>query len=119
MKLIKLNRRVEADDVLVLELRVEKLTTSNAQAFLQAVKALILHQRKVVLDLAGVQFIDSLGLSALLICVQYLNDMQGRLHLCELSHTVSKLLRLMRLEHTFQIHDTCADAIQGFGVLQS
>jgi anti-sigma B factor antagonist len=119
MSHLKLNPRLENDDILVLELRVEKLTASNAHAFLQAVKVLMPHQRKVVLDLAGVQFIDSLGLGALLSCRQYLNDVQGHLHLCELSHTVSKLLELMRLERTFQIHGTCAEAVQSFSVLQS
>ncbi len=116
---MNLNPRRELNDVLVLELRVRKLDGSNAQAFLQAVKSLHLSNQKVVLDLAGVQFIDSLGLGALLACLQYLNGIKGQLHLCELSRTVNKLLELMRMEHTFQIHNTCADAVQGFAVLQS
>jgi anti-sigma B factor antagonist len=114
-----LNHHVEANDVLVLELRVEKLNASNAHAFLQAMKALLPHQRKVVLDLAGVQFIDSIGLGALLSCLQRLKDIQGDFHLCELSHTVSELFKLMRLHRSFKIHGTCADAVQGFEGLQS
>jgi anti-sigma B factor antagonist len=116
---MKIQSWLEVNDVLVLELRVEKLDASNANEFIQAAKSLIAQQRKVVLDLAGVQFVDSLGVGALLSCRQNLNSLQGQLHLCELSHTVSKLLRLMRLDKTFQIHDTCAGAVQGFAVLQS
>ena len=50
---------------------------------------------------------------------QYLKTVQGHLHLCELSHTMSQLCKLMRLHRTFKIHASCADAVQSFEGLQS
>jgi anti-anti-sigma factor len=116
---IELNHRIEANDILVIELRVEKLDASNAPALLRAVKPLIARWRKVVLDLAGVQFIDGIGLAALLYCTRYLKTVQGHLHLCELSHTMSQLCKLMRLHRTFTIHASCADAVKCFQGSQS
>jgi anti-sigma B factor antagonist len=115
MKSITLNHHMEAKEVLVLEVRVEKLNASNSHAFLQTAKALIQDQRKVVFDLAGVQFIDSLGLGALLSCHQSLKARQGSLHLCELSDTVSEVFKLMRLHQTFHIFNTRTAAVQGGG----
>ena len=116
---MKLNHRIESNDVLVLELRVAKLNAINAPVFLEAAKALTQHWRKVVLDLTGVQFIDSIGLGALLSFLNYLKDLKAQVQLCELSHTVSEQFKLTRLHRTFNIHNTCAVAIQGFEGLQS
>ncbi len=110
---------MESQDVLVLELRVEKLTAGNAPVFLEAAKALTLDGGKVVLDLTGVQFIDSIGLGALLSFLKYLTDLKAQMHLCELSHNVIEQFKLMRLHRTFKIHGNRADAIQGFEGLQS
>ncbi len=116
---MELNHRIESNDVLVLELRVKKLTACNAPVFLEAAKALTHDGRKVVLDLTGVQFIDSIGLGALLAFLKYVTDLKAQMHLCALSHTVIEQFKLMRLHRTFKIHGTCADAIQGFEGLQS
>lgn len=116
---LNLTHRIEVNDVLVIELRVVKLCASNAHAFRQAMKAHIAIPRNIVLDIAGVQFIDSMGLGALLACLQKIKVLNGQLHLCELSQTVSHLFKLMRLHNTIKIYGTCADAVQGFAVLQS
>ena len=116
---LNLTHRIEGNDVLVLELRVVKLSASNAYAFGQTMKPHITKQRNGVLDIAGVQFIDGIGLAALLSCTRYLKTVQGHLHLCELSHTMSQLCKLMRLHRTFKIHASCADAVQSFEGLQS
>jgi anti-anti-sigma factor len=109
-----LNHRLEANEVLVLELRVVTLNANNADAFLQAFKPLIAHRRKIVIDLDGVQFIDSVGISALLYCLNYLKERKGHLHLCGLSHTVNELFQLMRLHRTFKIVTCFADAFPYF-----
>ena len=116
---LNLTHRIEGNDVLVLELRVVKLSASNAYAFGQTMKPHITKQRNVVLDIAGVQFIDSMGLGALLACLRKIKVLNGQLHLCELSPTVSQLVKLMRLHNTITIYGTCAEAVQGFAVLES
>jgi len=110
---------VGADGVLVLELRVERLDASNAQALLQFMKSHLQHGCKAVLSLAGVQFIDSAGLAALLSCLQHLKNIQGQLHLCDLSHTVSALFKLMRLHCHVHIYPDLSQAVQGFEGSQS
>jgi anti-sigma B factor antagonist len=116
---MNLNHHIETTGITVLELRVIKLNASNSHAFLQAMKPHLREQRRVVLDIAGVQFIDSMGLGALLGCLRKIKVLNGQLHLCELSPTVGQLFKLMRLHNTITIYGTCADAVQGFAVLQS
>lgn len=102
---------LDASAVLLLELRTQALDASNAQAFLQTVMSLIAHQSKVVLDLAEVRFMDGQGLAALIVFNTTLKKLNAQLHLCELTHTVSKLFELARLNRTLKTHARCFDAV--------
>ncbi len=114
---MNLTHRYQANNVLVLEPRAIKLTGRNTQVLLKALTQFIAQGQNVVLDLAGVQFIDSLGLGALLACLRIVEVFNGQLHLCELSQTVEQLFKLMRLNNSIKIYGTCANAVQGFAVL--
>ena len=74
-----------------------------------------MHERsRVVLDMAGVSFVDSSGLGALISCLRQANSRKGDFRLCELSRTVGALFELMRMHRVFNVHDIRADAVASF-----
>lgn len=112
---MELNGRVEGHDVLVIELREDNLDASNVREFRDAVQALMQQHTRVVLDMAGVKFVDSSGLGALISCLRQLNGRRGDFRLCEMSRTVRALFELMRMHRVFNIHDSREDAVTSFG----
>lgn len=111
---MELTGRIEDADVLVIELREDNLDASNVREFRDAVQSLIQDRTRVVLDMAGVKFVDSSGLGALISCLRQVNGRRGDLRLCEMSRTVRALFELMRMHRVFNIHDTRADAVGSF-----
>jgi anti-sigma B factor antagonist len=112
---MELNARIEGHDVLVLELREDNLDASNVRDFREAAQSLMQERTRVVLDLAGVKFIDSSGLGALISCLRQANARKGDFRLCEMSRNVRALFELMRMHRVFSIHETRADAVASFG----
>ena len=66
-------------------------------------------QVRVVLDLAGVEFVDSSGLGALIHMHKTLEPL-GRLVLCNVDPRVAQLFKVTRLERVFAIATTEAEA---------
>lgn len=111
---MELNGRLEDNGVLVLELREDNLDASNVRDFREVVSTLLQDHTKVVLDMAGVSFVDSSGLGALISCLRQLNGRRGDFRLCEMSRSVRALFELMRMHRVFTIHDTRAEAVRSF-----
>jgi anti-sigma B factor antagonist len=111
---MELNGRLEDNGVLVLTLREDSLDASNVREFKDAASALIQDHARVVLDLAGVKFVDSSGLGALISCLRQLNSRRGDFRLCEMSATVRALFELMRMHRVFNIHESRGDAVRSF-----
>ena len=65
----------------------------------------------VVIDMTGVDFIDSTGLSVLLNALRLTGQRQGRLALVCTNRTVLRLFQITGLEDTFDIFDDRAEAI--------
>jgi anti-sigma B factor antagonist len=112
---MELTGRIEGSNVLVIELREDNLDASNVRDFRDAAQSLMLEHKQVVLDMAGVKFVDSSGLGALISCLRQLNGRRGDFRLCEMSRTVRALFELMRMHRVFNIHDTRSDAVSSFG----
>ena len=65
----------------------------------------------IVLDMSGVEFIDSTGLSVLLNGLRLVNQKRGRLALVCANPTVLRLFQITKLDGTFEIFDDRATAI--------
>ena len=65
----------------------------------------------IVLDMSGVEFIDSTGLSVLLNALRFAGQRQGRLVLVCTNPTVLRLFQITGLEGTFDMFDDRAEAI--------
>ncbi len=65
----------------------------------------------MVLDMSGVEFIDSTGLSVLLNGLRLVTQMHGRMALVCANPTVLRLFQITNLDDTFDIFDDRAKAV--------
>ena len=111
---MELTGRLEGNDVLVIELREDNLDASNVREFRDAALGLIHTRQRVVIDLAGVRFIDSSGLGALVSGFKNSVSHRGRLTLSGLQEQVRSMFELTRLHRVFEIHEGLQDALASF-----
>ncbi len=69
---------------------------------------------QVVVDMAGVSFIDSSGLSALVLGMKRCREHDGDLRLCQLQTPVRMIFELTRLHQAFEIHGDKGAAVRAF-----
>ena len=82
-----------------------RLDAAGAEEFKAAMRDVIDGgATRVVLDLSGIEFIDSSGLGALVACLKHMGE-QGLLELAAPRDPVMKVLRLTRMNTVFTIHD--------------
>ena len=67
-----------------------------------------------VLDLSGVDFVDSAGLGLLVRLLMRMKAANGLMTLCAVPARIREVLRLTHLETIFEVHETEAAAIEAF-----
>lgn len=104
-----------AGDVTILDLKGRLRVGGNAVALHRSIRSLILEKKLLILlDLAGVDFIDSCGLGELVASQVSVEKKGGQLKLVGLTQTLRELFTTTRLATVFDIFDSEAEAIQGF-----
>jgi anti-sigma B factor antagonist len=89
-----------------------EIHVSTAPAFAQRLSAAIdSGKTAMVLDMSGVEFIDSTGLSVLLNGLRLVTQMHGRMAIVCANPTVLRLFQITSLDDTFDIFDDRAKAI--------
>jgi len=83
----------------------------EAAALSRVVTQALKNTREVVLDLEGVQRIDSAGLGELARIVSSAGNPRGRLKLAGVNPRVMQLLRLTNLSSVFEIHPSLVEAL--------
>jgi len=68
-------------------------------------------QRNIIVDLSATKYIDSSGLSALLVGQRLCRDANGTFLVCGLQETVKKLISISQLDSVFKITPTLNEAI--------
>ena len=68
-------------------------------------------RRRLVVDLAGVDFLDSTGLAALVAGLNLAREVGGSLTLACPQERLVRLLRITGLDEVFVVHATMADAL--------
>jgi len=98
-----LTEESSGDGAHVIRLRGE-IHVSTAPEFAQRLSAAIdSGKTEIVLDMSGVEFIDSTGLSVLLNGLRLVTQMQGRLAIVCANPTVLRLFQITSLHETFDI----------------
>jgi anti-sigma B factor antagonist len=107
----ELDEERSAAGVHILNVRGE-IHVSTAPSFREQLNAVIEGGgTMLVLDLSGVEFIDSTGLSVLLNGLRLINQRHGRLALVCANPTVMRLFQITSLDATFDIFEDRAAAI--------
>ena len=89
-----------------------EIHVSTAPDFAQRLTTAIESGRtRIVLDMTGVEFIDSTGLSVLLNGLRLVTQLHGRLALVSANPTVLRLFHITNLDKTFDIFDDRDKAI--------
>jgi anti-sigma B factor antagonist len=71
-------------------------------------------ENKYVIDLAGVGFMDSSGISAIVNLFKRVRIGHGDVKLCNLSAEIMKIFELTRLNRVFDIYDSRDSAISSY-----
>lgn len=101
------------DDLVVYELLDEKLTSLNAPILKsELVLANAEGYKNIVVDIDKVKFVDSSGLSALLIGHRLCKDEKGIFALSGLNDTVKNLIKISQLEDVLHLYSTQFDALE-------
>lgn len=66
----------------------------------------------IVMDMAGVPYIDSSGVATLVECLQSMSRYQGSLRLCSLTRRASGVFEISRLDTVFRIYGSLEEALK-------
>lgn len=101
----------DLDGAHVLNVRGEIHLTTAPEFSQRLTTAIESGKTSIVLDLSGVAFIDSTGLSVLLNGLRRVNQLNGRMALVCVNPTVLRLFQITRLDSTFDIFSDRASAL--------
>ncbi|PZX18829.1 anti-sigma B factor antagonist [Palleronia aestuarii] len=108
--LIETFRSEEATLVHVLE---ERIDAAVAVQFKDAMRDLASEgNRRVILDLSCVQFLDSSGLGAVIGAMKQMPP-DAKMELAAMTPAVAKVFRLTRMDSIFTIHETVPPSVLG------
>ena len=70
---------------------------------------------KLILNLEGIEFVDSTGFGVFLSIMKTANNNYGYFKICNISTEVMELFKLLQLHNVFEIYNTLEDCIKSFG----
>jgi anti-sigma B factor antagonist len=107
-----LNTEDRIGEVVVLRVEERRLDAANAPSFKQELNREIDQgATQIVLDLRGVEFVDSSGLGALVSCLKRLGPLGG-VAIAGAGDAVQRLFTLTRMDRVFSLHPTVEEAVR-------
>lgn len=102
-------------DVTVLDLDGDLRMDGGSDIFRNTMSLLLKQgQQKILLNLAGVAYVDSSGLGELISSHVTLNDNDGHLKLLHLTQRVRELMKITNLLSVFDIYESESEALDSF-----
>ena len=102
-------------DVTILDLKGRLRVGGNAVALHRSIRSLVLEKKtQIILNLAGVTFIDSCGLGELVASQVSVENKSGEIKLIGLTDQLRELLNATRLLAVFDTYANEAEAVQSF-----
>lgn len=106
----------DVDNVKVLDLRGDLVFGPTTNALAQHIRQLVAdNQRRVLVNLNDVTFIDSCGVGELISGFTSVKKSGGVLRVCGAGEGVDKVLRIVRLPLLIEVFETEAEALANFG----
>ena len=107
--------REEVGDVVVEKVNLTRATLKEAEDFKQAlVKVIESGKKRIVVDLADCEFIDSTFLGALVVSLKKITALGGDLKLVGFQPNVRSMFELTRMYRVFESFETKEEAISSF-----
>lgn len=113
MKLIINN---PAMNIAIISFPTENLDAGNVKAFRESIQSITESHEILLLDMSGLNFVDSSGLGALLSCLRTMNSKKGQLRLFGMSKPVKALFELVRMHRIFTIYPNREEALEDLAV---
>jgi anti-sigma B factor antagonist len=114
MAQLNINQR-QAGDVAILDLNGEVRIGDSATALRGAIRDLVsAGNKKILLNLAGVRYIDSSGIGELIANYTTVGRSGGQLKLLNLTDKVQDLLVITKLLTVFDVYENEAEALGSF-----
>jgi len=70
--------------------------------------------KKIILNLEGIEYIDSSGFGALLSILRNAKNNDSAFKICNISPDVMELVKLLQLHNVFDIHDSVDECANSF-----
>ena len=102
-------------EVLILHCTGRLVFGDETAAFHARVKHILLGTNQIVVNLSGMEFIDSAGLGTLVGLLASTRNRHGEIKLVRPTKRVTELLRETRLNTVFHCYETDDDAVAAFG----
>ena len=106
-----LSQQLLDDKTVVLRVQGEIHATTAPEFSERLNEAIATGKTGVILDLTGVEFIDSTGLSVLLNGLRRVTRVRGSMILACANPTVLRLFEITKLDSTFEILPSCDEAV--------
>ncbi|MGA3324929.1 MAG: STAS domain-containing protein [Terriglobia bacterium] len=103
------------DGIMLVDLRGRITLGPETEALRTKLKELLnAGQRRIILNLGEVTYLDSVGLSSLVAGYTSARNVGGNLKLLHLPRGVQQLLQITRLSTVFEIYEDLAAAVESF-----
>jgi|SRR5437763_15538443 anti-sigma B factor antagonist len=108
-------RERQAGDVTILDLEGKITIGEGSVSLRSAIRRLIEEgKKKILLNLAGVGYVDSSGIGELVSSYTTINREGGQLKLLKLTQKIKDLLTITKLLTVFDVYDDEAEALNSF-----
>src|SRR5262249_51864385 len=108
-------RERQAGDITVLDMDGRITIGEGSIALRSAIRRLLEEgKKKILLNLAGVGYIDSSGIGELVSSYTTINKADGQLKLLSLTQKLQDLLTITKLLTVFDVYDTEAEALASY-----
>jgi anti-sigma B factor antagonist len=104
----------EREGVIVLDLKGRITIGPEVSAFRGAFERIVEAEPRLILNMRGVDYIDSTGLGALVMCSTRLRSVQGTTKLIHMNRRNIELLVMTRIDAIFEVFDDETDAVNSF-----
>jgi len=103
------------DGIFIVELKGKLMGGPEAQEFHEQLKVAVANgSKKVILDLGGVEWMNSSGLGMLISALTTMRNAGGEMKLARVTDKIESLLVITKLNSVFETHSTVQEAIASF-----
>ncbi len=102
----------EVNGITVIVPELRQIDMNNSPKFRKDLEECLKDRTRVILNLGNVNFMDSTGLGIIVAALRNMNQIKGRMILCEASKAVKVLFEMVRLSHITNVYKDLDEALE-------